>query len=428
MTHYRTAKVFVPGGLPEYTYVPRSARGLETRLQTSMEDDYKLVAVTGATKAGKTVLATKVFPREATVWIDGGAVREEDDLWNQVLDALGGFSATSETEQDSKQLELTAAAEAEGKVPFFAAGKAGGSVSRATGQSDAISRARSVSPRTAAVDVLRRAGVPLIIDDFHYLSREVQGAIVRALKPLIFEGLPCTVIAIPHRRYDAIRVEREITGRLESISIPPWSEEELREIGAVGFPLLNIHVTNSVLQRLAQEAYGSPHLMQEFCKALAIVVGVRETVATEVVIDSVDDSLFAQVAEGTGKVVFDRLARGPRQRTDRIQRPLKAGGAVDIYEIVLLALAHLKPGLETIEYEALRSAVRDLLADDVPAAHEVSRVLEKMSEIATSDESSTPVLDWDPEERVLHITDPFFAFFLKWGKVRDSASGESDSA
>ncbi len=34
-----------------------------------------------------------------------------------------------------------------------------------------------------------------------------------------------------------------------------------------------------------------------------------------------------------------------------------------------------------------------------------------MSKIAISDESSTPVIDWEKEEKVLHITDPFFAFF-----------------
>jgi hypothetical protein len=33
----------------------------------------------------------------------------------------------------------------------------------------------------------------------------------------------------------------------------------------------------------------------------------------------------------------------------------------------------------------------------------------------TSDEASTPVLDWEQNEQKLHVTDPFFAFFLKWG-------------
>ncbi len=78
-------------------------------------------------------------------------------------------------------------------------------------------------------------------------------------------------------------------------------------------------------------------------------------------------------------------------------------------------MATIKPGLETIEYENLRSAIRDVLTDNIPRAHEVTRVLEKMNEISTKDEASTPVLDWEKDEQKLHITDPFFAFYLKWG-------------
>ena len=78
-------------------------------------------------------------------------------------------------------------------------------------------------------------------------------------------------------------------------------------------------------------------------------------------------------------------------------------------------MAYIRPGLETIEYESLRSAIRDILAEKIPQAQQVTRVLEKMGEIAASDEASTPVLDWEKEEQKLHITDPFFAFYLKWG-------------
>lgn len=90
-------------------------------------------------------------------------------------------------------------------------------------------------------------------------------------------------------------------------------------------------------------------------------------------------------------------------------------GNADIYKVVLLALSRLSPGMEKIDYEKLRSALKDILTDKIPQAHEVSRVLKKMSEIASSDEASTPVIDWQEQDQQLHITDPFFAFFLKWG-------------
>lgn len=195
--------------------------------------------------------------------------------------------------------------------------------------------------------------------------------------------------------------------------MPDWSIEELMEIPGKGFPLLDLTVSNKLAKQLAEEAYGSPHLMQEFCKEL----GKRAIERSKRSIDAIyDDSVFKVIAEHTGKIIFDKLASGPRQRTDRIQRKLASGGAADIYRVVLMALSRLEPGMSKIDYETLRSSIRGLLVSDLPQAHEVTRVLEKMAQIASKEEMSVKVLDWDQEEQKLHITDPFFAFFLKWAR------------
>jgi hypothetical protein len=77
----------------------------------------------------------------------------------------------------------------------------------------------------------------------------------------------------------------------------------------------------------------------------------------------------------------------------------------------------MKPGLVSIEYEDLRAAIRNISAADIPQLHEIARVLKHMSTIASTDESSTPVIDFEEDEKKLHITDPFFAFYLRWGKL-----------
>ena len=71
----------------------------------------------------------------------------------------------------------------------------------------------------------------------------------------------------------------------------------------------------------------------------------------------------------------------------------------------------------TLEYEDLRSAIREVALEEVPQLHEVARVLKHMSDITATDQSSTPVIDFDEEDKCLHITDPFFAFYLRWGNL-----------
>lgn len=403
--------------MPSLTYVARAERDLERRLAAARDNLCKLVTLTGATKSGKTVLANRVFPRSdgTAVWVDGGTVASENDLWTTILGELDGATASEDTESSETGVTIGGEGQGELKVPLVA--KAGAKASLATARRDGKGQKRSLSktPRAAAVAELRRKQLPLIVDDFHYLERSLQGSVVRALKPLIFEGQPVIFIAIPHRRYDVVKVEKEMTGRLDAINVPSWTRSELIEIPETGFPLLNVKVTRAVADRMASEAYGSPHLMQQFCRSLAAANHVTETQKSLFSITEIPDSLFRSVAEGTGKVIFDKLKKGPRQRSDRMARPLVKGGSADVYEAVLAGLASLSPGLERVDYEQLRAAIKSVLADNIPQAHEISRVLERMSEIASSDEASTPVLDWDKEERQLHITDPFFAFFLKWG-------------
>jgi hypothetical protein len=295
-----------------------------------------------------------------------------------------------------------------------AAAKVTGSHSR--GEATSTTTSREGTLRASALVALQESGKPLIIDDFHYLGQELQAATVRALKALVFDGHPTILLAIPHRRYDAIRVEREMTGRVHQVTIPPWSVEELRRIPEIGLPLLNASADDGLMELFLAEALGSPHLVQEFFRDLCIKAGLEETADEPFVVEPrvSAQALLTEVANKLSRPVFDALAKGPRPRSDRIPRHFRDGRRGDIYHAVLNAIARLKPGTAAVEYEQIRSALRDLLVD-LPQAHEVSRVLEHMSTIQADGGASAPVLDWDKKDRRLHVTDPYFAFFLKWG-------------
>ncbi len=412
-------KVFVPGGQPEHTYVARKQLDLEPKLRSASDNLCKLVTVTGPTKCGKSVLVQKIYPRTEHVWVDGGSVDHEDDLWGQVVEQLGIFTELSATRGKGSTAGASGELSGEAGIPFLA--KAQGKVTPSYNQqrNSETTTSRTLSPKASALQGLRETQQALIIDDFHYLDRNIQGSVVRALKSLVFEGHPVIVIAIPHRRYDAVRVEKEMTGRVQDVSIDYWIEDELADIPSKGFPILNLQVEDGVVDEFVAQCLASPHLMQEFCRQLCEENGIEETHPQPHEIQSKSSlgALFERVAADTSKTIFDRLAKGPRQRSDRNQRSFKNGQTGDIYVAVLHAIANLKPGMTTIEYEEVRSALRDLLVD-LPQAHEVSRVLEHMSNIQADESASVPVLDWEKDERRLHIIDPFFAFFLRWGAPR----------
>ncbi|CAA9560674.1 MAG: hypothetical protein AVDCRST_MAG86-593, partial [uncultured Truepera sp.] len=107
MKRYVTSKVFVPGGMPRLTYVPRNAIKLEARLRTAVDSLHKLITVTGQTKSGKTVLVNTILPRateEQNIWLDGGHFAQEDDFWSTILQELDGATSyeSSETSESVK--------------------------------------------------------------------------------------------------------------------------------------------------------------------------------------------------------------------------------------------------------------------------------------------------------------------------------------
>jgi hypothetical protein len=329
-----------------------------------------------------------------------------------LVDKLDGWIEIEKSRAKTEGEEASASAGVEGGPVFL---KAKGEVGRGTSQIDErVHKVRRDRPASqVASDLLLLAKPVIVIDDFHYLREPEQLKIVRGLRALIFDGVPVILLSVPHRVYDAVRAEPEMTGRVVPLTIPFWSDDDLTAIAELGFDALTISADRSVMAELVKESFGSPFLMQDFCLELCKANDIREAQEIERRLEPPDwDAFFRARAAGTAKGEFDRLARGPRERTKRIPRNLKDGRAVDIYHLVLAAVAHTGPKT-TIRDTELREAIRAIILGDPPASHEVTRVLDQMTEIARKGKGE-PVVDYMADERTLHIADPFFAYYLKW--------------
>lgn len=402
-------QVFVPGGLPTVTYNPRERLRLEDHLRDYLDERHKILSLSGPTKSGKTVLLRSVV-KGGGVWLSGGNIETLADFWSGVADQLGLFTS----EEESDVIEDTAGRGKRGGIGIKGIrGELEGSDAFMSGRGTKRGRERPAS--LAAQDALRTGLHVVVVDDFHYIGPAVQLQIVRNLKELVFDGVPVIFASVPHRAYDAVRVEKEMTGRVEQLEIPFWSLEELQGIAHDGFRALNGVDEFGIAERLSAESFSSPHLMQDFCLQVCKESGLRSTSLDPVIIQEPEwQAFFESRASAASKSAFDLLARGPRQRTDRKQRTLTGGRVTDIYGVVLAAIADTGP-LTKLTYEELRASLRKVMTSDPPQRHEVTRILEEMTRIARDQIEGEPVVDYDEELSTLFISDPFFAYFLRWG-------------
>lgn len=402
----RPDDVFIPGGLPRETYVSRDHLKLEEDLDDWLSGRQKpLLSVAGPTKSGKTVLVRRMIKNP--ILLSGGAIDTATDFWAAVCDELEVFTEHSlaVTAAEGSSFEVTGGASA-GFVQGAAAGSSDASRSRS------ITRGRVADPRAAARRALAATDRVVFVDDFHYIDADQQLQIVRGLKDLIFDGLGVVVAAVPHRAYDVVRVEKEMTGRVRPMPVSQWSNEDLALIAEQGFGALDVEVDPSISLRLAEESFGSPHLMQTHC--LNLCKANRASGELRPVFEEPEwQTFFEAQASATSKSAFDLLKTGPRTRTDRLPRTLKSGVVTDIYGAVLAAIAQTGPRTSLV-YDEIRAALREVLSSDLPQRHEVTNVLEQMTDIAKNKIDGEPVLEYDAAYSTLHLVDPFFAYYLRW--------------
>ena len=177
--------IFTPGVMPTHTYV---ARGDEATLEAALRTGGMLISVAGPTKTGKTVLVQKVVGEGPLIPISGATISAPGDVWRRASEEEGVSS----------------------EMPF-----------------------------ADVVDGLVAGNRVLLLDDFHYVEREVQTRISQQLKGAIARGLKCIVVSVPHRADDPIRANPDLHGRVRVIDLDYWEEEDLARIAELGFPSLS---------------------------------------------------------------------------------------------------------------------------------------------------------------------------------------------
>jgi hypothetical protein len=390
--------------------VPRKELRLEQQVRDYLEERHKVLSLSGPTKSGKTVLVKQVAPD--ALWISGGDVSNATDFWKVLVDRLDGWVEI--TKQRSKSAGESSTTSLDGEINVVVAKGGGGVTTEISELDERVHSVRRDRPaQQVAGDLLRAATPAVVIDDFHYLAQSDQQKIVRGLRSLVFDGLPVILLSVPHRTYDAVRAEPEMTGRVVPLQIPFWEDDDLSSIAHQGLQALNLEAAGEDVERLVNESFGSPFLMQDFCLAVCKDNDVRETLPERNSLVFYNwDPFFRSRADATAKMTFERLARGPRAK-ERKPRKLKDGRVVDIYGLVLAAIAHTGPKT-TLRDTELMTSIKEIIDGDPPAIHEVTRILDKMTTIAQQAKGE-PVVDYMSEDRELHIADPFFAYYLRWG-------------
>lgn len=415
MTKVRATEIFTPNSSPVHTYVERRELNLEQRLKDAFSMKNMAVSVSGPSKSGKTVLLRKVVDADMLININGASLKSAEDLWQTIL----RWMDVPDSEEIGKEQETTLGAGASGGgkigIPFLAEGSATGEVSVERKSSSSATKTFAKKGLAAVIKEIGGSDFVVFIDDFHYISPEHQEEIGRNIKAAIENGVKICTASVPHRSDDVVRSNPELRGRLSAVDLGYWSREHLKIIANKGFREMNVDLAPAVVERLADEAFGSPQLMQSLCLNICFQKGIREALDEQQRIVISDDDLRAVFLQTSTfndwSSLLEKIHAGPRQRgTERKTFELRDGTVGDVYRTVLLSMAS-NPAQLALRYDEILVRIKDVCESDSPSGSSVNAALQQMTELSKDTTSSSPAIEWN--EDVLDFVEPYFLFYLR---------------
>ena len=410
-------EVFTPGVFPKVTFVDSHIKDKQQILRDGLDTKSMLVAVSGPSKSGKTVFVEDVVGRDNLIHVTGAGVDSPQVLWQRVFDIIGTPTELTKSVEKNVQATISGKLTTEANALVI---KGGGEIgtSGAWSEKDGSTEKYSQDFLQLLIKELKGTSYVVFIDDFHYVSREVQKVLAEHIKEAIRHGISIICASVPYHSDDVLKANSDLRGRILTIDLDYWSPTVLAEIAQKGFAALKVKCDNNFLDRIVAESAGSPQLMQTICLNACYEGDVRTT--------NTDDSLVLGAAgHFTEKVcartvmstdyssVVEKMKEGPKTRgTERNKHTLNDGAQADVYPIVLKAIAQDPPSLN-FRYANLGARIDSLCKTDAPSGSSITGACFHISQIA-NDSANQNIIEWDSSNDVLDIRDPYLLFYLRW--------------
>lgn len=398
--------VFTPGAMPSITYVDRAHLGLEDELRSALVERHGFTVVSGPSKCGKSVLCKTVLQGKNLIEVAGGQIETAGDFWQHLAHHLniGGSYTNSRVQQSSIQGTggLTIGKPLVGSISLTSQANIGRQETEAATFNTVLS--------IECVKKLAKKKMGILVEDFHYINSDTQRSIVRSLKTAVFEGLTVILLAVPHRSYDPADVEGEVEGRLYNVNIPNWDEDDLLQIVDKGFAALQMDVPRPVRRKIAEDAFGSPLLVQDICRKLCDLAG-QQVWKIESISNTELKKVYDKVINASGLSRYERHHNNLGQAGFPDIVDLRSGGQDKLTSVLLAAVARLGPK-PTTSYSEIRESFEALARSQAPTLQQTGQLFEALSRALSK--SHAPPLEWLEAREELALLDPFLMFYMRW--------------
>lgn len=252
----KTSQVFgVNTDVNEHSYIDRG--NLDNEISRLSNRD-RHISLRGESKCGKSWLRQKNFPSAAVV--QSRIDFSKDDIFTSILAALDINLKISKSRTLGGSLEFTGSGEAGWKL--IAKAQAAVSANGSFETTEAMQPVgKDANDLRFICEIIRLSGRRVVIEDFHYLSTEVQRQLAHDLKAMWDYGVYVIIIGVWVKRNYLTHLNSDLAGRITEINVY-WSIEELASVVKKGSASLCVDFSDEIIAAMVSDCFGNVGLIQ----------------------------------------------------------------------------------------------------------------------------------------------------------------------
>lgn len=275
------------------------------------------VAIRGPSKCGKSWLRQKVVPNALVVQCRIG--QTNIDVYTSALSQLGVRlqieSATKYGIKGTVEGQVSAGNELIGKASAKLGLEASGEFAEKSSPFG-----HNVNDLGFIAQLIIESGRRLIIEDVHYLSHEQRIILAYDLKALWDYGCFVTVVGVWGDSNMFVRLNDELSGRIEELSIE-WGPDDLRQVITRGSLALKVIFARDIQNRAIIDSFGNAGLLQRLILRTLDEAQISQTQDHFVSVENMNqyEGAAMSVADQLNGVYIkfgERVASGIRTRAD----------------------------------------------------------------------------------------------------------------
>ncbi len=263
------------------------------------------IVIYGSSKQGKTSLLLRTLRDDDYIVVQCSTDWSKEKLYAAILKEVGITVVESTSRSRNRSDEIAGETEGEVSASVFARIRA-----KVTGKTS-VTDEESVTERSIPIDLSSAADIMhllkevkfeqfVVVEDFHYLSVDVQKAFASDLKAFYERSeILFIIVGVWLEANRLIVYNGDLAHRLTSIPADKWEDDELAKVVKAGEPLMNAHFSSEVVDAVVARAQKNVGQLQEALRQMFIGRDLYVTPDEPAVFDSVEDvrAAYEYVAE-----------------------------------------------------------------------------------------------------------------------------------